>query len=85
MCDQRPPQLILTTRELDVIVLLVDGYSNQAIADRLGLSPRTVQAHIANAMSRTATRSRTHLAVFALRQRLVALDCEGSTGECRHN
>ena len=63
----------LTPRELEVICLLVDGLSNQEIADRLGLSRRTVQAHVASAMGRTQTRSRTQLAVFALRRRIVPL------------
>jgi DNA-binding NarL/FixJ family response regulator len=63
----------LTPRELEVIRLLVDGLSNQEIADRLGLSRRTVQAHIANAMSRTERRSRTQLPVVALRHGLVPL------------
>ncbi len=63
----------LTPRELEVIGLLVDGLSNQEIADRLSLSRRTVQAHVASAMGRTQTRSRTQLAVFALRRRIVPL------------
>jgi DNA-binding NarL/FixJ family response regulator len=69
----------LTPRELEVIRLLVDGLSNQEIADRLGLSRRTVQAHIANAMSRTKRRSRTQLAVFALRHGLVPLGAPDRT------
>lgn len=67
----------LTPREVEVICLLVDGLSNQEIADRLRLSRRTVQAHVASAMSRTQTRSRTQLAVFALRRRIVPLGPSG--------
>ncbi len=70
MCDAPRD---LTPRELEVICLLVDGLSNQEIADHLRLSRRTVQAHIANAMSRTQSRSRTQLAVCALRRGLVPL------------
>lgn len=76
-CGEEP----LTKRELDVVRLIVDGLSNQEIADRLGLSRRTVQAHIANAMSRTERRSRTQLAVFALRHGLVSLDAPERTCE----
>ncbi|MGO9976370.1 MAG: response regulator transcription factor [Solirubrobacteraceae bacterium] len=71
----------LTSRELEVICLLVDGLSNQDIADWLGLSRRTVQAHVASAMGRTQTRSRTQLAVFALRRRIVPLGSQGR-GRC---
>jgi DNA-binding CsgD family transcriptional regulator len=52
------PPIDLTPRELDVLRLLVDGLSNQQIADRLGLSRRTVHAHVASAMGRTEPRSR---------------------------
>ncbi len=63
----------LSPREFDVIRLVVDGLNNAEIADRLRLSRRTVQIRVANAMSRTQTRSRTQLAVFALRRRIVPL------------
>jgi DNA-binding NarL/FixJ family response regulator len=69
----------LTPRELEVIRLLVDGLNNQEIADCLRLSRRTVQAHIANAMARTETRSRTELAIFALRHDLVPLGTPKTT------
>lgn len=67
-------QSSLSLRELEVIRLVVDGLGNQQIADRLGLSRRTVQAHIAKAMSKTGTKTRTQLAVSALRSGLVALN-----------
>jgi DNA-binding NarL/FixJ family response regulator len=63
----------LTPRELEVARLLVDGLSNQAIADRLSVSRRTVHAHLSNAMGKTGTQTRTQLAVFALRAGLVPL------------
>ena len=63
----------LSPRELGVIRLVVDGLSNQEIADRLCVSPRTVQGHIASAMRKTDTRTRTQMAVHALRAGLVAL------------
>jgi DNA-binding NarL/FixJ family response regulator len=69
----------LTPRELEVVQLLVDGLSNQEIADRLGRSRRTVHAHVANAMSRTGSKSRTQLVVFALRHGIVAI---GFAEEC---
>jgi DNA-binding NarL/FixJ family response regulator len=69
----------LSPRELEVVHLLVDGLSNQEIAERLGLSRRTVHAHVANAMSRTGSKSRTQLVVYALRQGIVPV---GSAEEC---
>lgn len=38
----------LTSRELQVLDLMAQGYSNLAIRERLGLSPKTVEAHVRN-------------------------------------
>jgi DNA-binding NarL/FixJ family response regulator len=64
----------LSPRELDVVRLIVDGLGNQEIADRLEVSRRTIHAHVANAMRKTNTRTRTQLAVHALRAGIVPLD-----------
>lgn len=64
----------MTDRELEVIVLVVAGQSNAEMAARLGLSVRTIQAHLARAMAKTGTRTRTQLAVHALRSGLVPLE-----------
>ncbi len=62
----------LSQRELDVVALVAEALSNIEIALRLGISDRTVQAHVGSACRKTGTRSRTHLAVHALRTGLVA-------------
>ena len=64
----------VTDRELEVIRLVVDGLTNAEIAERLGIVERTVQAHVAAARAKLGARSRTQLAVYALRLRLVPLD-----------
>jgi FixJ family two-component response regulator len=43
---------LLTTRELEVMNLVVDGRANKEIAFDLGLSPRTVEIHRARVMSK---------------------------------
>jgi DNA-binding NarL/FixJ family response regulator len=68
----------LTAREVEVVGLLVDGMTNKEIAARLVLSRRTVHAHLSNAMRRTNTRTRTQLAVLALRRGIVPLECAES-------
>jgi DNA-binding NarL/FixJ family response regulator len=65
--------LKLTPREREVLRLLVDGLSNQEIADGLKISRRTVHAHVSSAMRKTGTHSRTQLAVYALRTGLLPL------------
>ena len=48
----------LTSRELEVLRLLVAGGSNREIADALFVSPRTVQAHLANLFGKLEVHTR---------------------------
>jgi DNA-binding NarL/FixJ family response regulator len=48
----RVPLDDLTDREREVLALIAEGRSNQAICDRLFLAPKTVEAHIANIFSK---------------------------------
>lgn len=54
-----PDELIsaLSAREFDVLQGLMEGLSNKALADKLGLSPRTVEMHRANMMRRLGVRT----------------------------
>jgi two-component system, NarL family, response regulator LiaR len=61
----------LTGRELQVLRLLVDGSSNQKIAEALCLSPETVKTHMRNIMDKLAVTDRTQAAVKAMREKLV--------------
>ncbi|MCV7225292.1 response regulator [Mycolicibacterium komossense] len=54
----------LTTRELEVLPLVVEGLSNQEIADQLHLGVTTVKTHIANLMDKTGSENRVQLAVY---------------------
>lgn len=63
----------LSGRELEVMALIVEGFTNSEIGTELGISARTVQAHVAAARMKTGTRSRTQLAVYALRAGLIPL------------
>lgn len=67
------PSCELSAREREVLLLVVDGLGNAEIASCLGVSRRTVQAHVGSAMRKTDTRTRTQLAVHSLRAGLVAL------------
>ena len=62
---------VLTPRELEIVTLVAQGYTNQAIADRLTLSIKTVQSHRANVMEKLGLRDITHLVRFALRHGLI--------------
>jgi DNA-binding NarL/FixJ family response regulator len=58
-----PEPAPLTARELEVLPLVVEGLSNQEIADRLHLGVSTVKTHIANLMEKTGAQNRVQLAV----------------------
>jgi HD-GYP domain-containing protein (c-di-GMP phosphodiesterase class II) len=61
----------LTERELEVLRVLVRGQSNQAIADGLGISPRTVGHHIQHVYQKAGVRSRAAATVWAFEHDLV--------------
>jgi len=64
----------LTPRQREVLTLVAEGKSNQAIADQLGISVRTVDRHRENIMKRLNLHSRTDLVKYALRKGLIQLD-----------
>ncbi len=64
----------LSERELEVLRLAGRGLSNKEIADRLVLSPRTVQAHFANIFSKLQVGSRTEAVLQGLRRRWLRLE-----------
>lgn len=61
----------LTERERDVVELLVDGLTNQQIAERLRISRRTVETHLQHIFDKCDARSRTGVVLYALRHALV--------------
>jgi DNA-binding NarL/FixJ family response regulator len=68
---QPPPQL--TTRELEVLHLIVHGKSNKEIAIVLSLSANTVAVHRANIMQALGIHNTAELVVYAIRQGLVSI------------
>lgn len=64
----------LTTRELDVLRLIVQGCSNKEIGNLLHISEATVKTHINNLLSKLGVSDRTQAATTALQRGLVHLD-----------
>ncbi len=61
----------LTTRELEVLELIVSGCSNAQIADKLYITVGTVKTHVRNILGKLCADDRTQAAVRALRAGLV--------------
>lgn len=55
----------LTPREVDILKLLIQGYTNRQIADELSISIRTVEGHRANLTDKLGFRSRVELVRYA--------------------
>lgn len=65
------PRPDLTHREREVLALIATGNANTAIADRLAISPKTVEKHRASLMSKLQVHSVAELLVYALKEGLL--------------
>lgn len=61
----------LTTRELEVLELIRDGFRNKQIADQLAIAETTVNFHIKNLVDKLGANDRTHAVTIALRRGLL--------------
>ena len=65
---------ILTPREQEIFKLLADGLSNNAIAEKLVISLKTVQTHRAHIMEKLNFNNRTELIKYAIRQGIITIE-----------
>ena len=61
----------LTRREREVLELIVRGRSNKMIAFELGISEKTVKAHVGHLLAKLGVTDRTQAALLAVREGLV--------------
>ena len=61
----------LTSRESEVLVLLAEGQSNKIVAERLGISVRTIEGHRARLMLKLELQNFADLVKYALRHFLI--------------
>lgn len=69
--DMPPLPAPLSARELEVLSCVVEGLSNQQIADKLIISLATAKTHVRNILNKLAVDDRTQAAVHAMRRGLV--------------
>ncbi len=65
------PEDPLTPRELEVVKLIAEAYTNRQIAETLTLSEKTVESHRANLLAKLGMRDRVELVRYAIRRGLV--------------
>ncbi len=62
---------VLSKREMQVLVEICKGLSNQEIADSLFISKRTVDKHRANLLSKTNSKNTANLIMYAIKNKLI--------------
>lgn len=70
LCQPASPGPRLTERELEVARLVAEGLTNQSIARRLSVAPRTAEAHVENIRRKLQVRSRAQIAAWVTEHRL---------------
>ncbi len=63
----------ISKREMDVLLLVKDGLRNPEIAERLGLSTKTVENHVRSILQKLAAKNRTEAVVIALKNSIIEI------------
>jgi NarL family two-component system response regulator LiaR len=66
----KPALSDLTERELEVLLLIANGLSNNKIAKKLIISEKTVKSHVSSILSKLHLEDRTQAAIYALKHNL---------------
>jgi DNA-binding CsgD family transcriptional regulator len=67
----RTSNATLSAREREVLACIMEGLHDREIADRLSISPRTVQSHVLAILNKLGARSRPEAVAIALRSNLL--------------
>lgn len=68
--EMKSDTIKLSQRESEVLKYICHGYSNNQIAEKMYLSPRTIETHRANLLSKTGTKNSIQLVVYAIKNKL---------------
>ena len=61
----------LTAREMEVLLLMAKGKSNQEIADELFIALKTTKVHVSNILSKLEVQDRTQAVIYAFKHSIV--------------
>ncbi|MCI1858446.1 MAG: response regulator transcription factor [Sporolactobacillus sp.] len=68
--EPKLPHEDLTKREMEVLLLMAKGKSNQEIADALFIALKTVKVHVSNILSKLGVQDRTQAVIYAFQHNL---------------
>jgi NarL family two-component system response regulator LiaR len=68
---QHLPHEELTSRELEILLLMAEGKTNQEIADELFIALKTVKTHVSNILSKLQVQDRTQAVIYAFKHSLI--------------
>jgi len=71
--SQQIQAMSLSTREIEVLSLVTQGFTNQEVADKLFISVRTVEAHKANIMKKLKIDNIAELVIYAIKNNIIRL------------
>ena len=74
MSKMRKPSLPheeLTAREMEILLLMTQGKTNQEIADELFIALKTVKTHVSNLVSKLDVQDRTQAVIYAFKHKLA--------------
>ncbi|MFJ5758595.1 response regulator [Neobacillus sp. NPDC093182] len=69
--QQHLPHEELTTREMEILMLMAEGKTNQDIADELYIALKTVKTHVSNILSKLNVQDRTQAVIYAFKHALI--------------
>jgi NarL family two-component system response regulator LiaR len=69
--NQHLPHEELTSRELEILLLMAQGKTNQEIADQLFIALKTVKTHVSNILSKLQVQDRTQAVIYAFKNSLA--------------
>ena len=68
---QQLPHEDLTSREMEILLLMAEGKANQEIADELFIALKTVKTHVSNILSKLSVQDRTQAVIYAFKHSLT--------------
>ena len=69
--ESKEPDAELSEREIEILLLICSGLSNQKIGDQLFISKRTVEKHRANILCKTNCKNTAGLVMYAIKNQLI--------------